>query len=544
MLAAALGCAREGWRVFPVLPPNPDGTCPCGKPECTSPGKHPGIRQWQERATTNEAQIRDWWGEWPRHNVGIATGKESNLLVLDADGAEGRASIADGRDIPAGTPAVSTGRRDGGTYYYFQCPEDADARNFAGLVPGLDARANGGYVVSAGSRHASGARYTWLVTADGSLPMPPQWLVDLLKRSKAPLGYAGARIPTGQRDTTLTRIAGSMHRQGLSEAEVLAALRVVNRDRCEKLLPDDEVEKIARSIGGKDATSPLITAARDDLGNAERFAWLNYGKALWVEEQEHWIVWDGKRWARSNVAADRLAKGTAREYQIAAAALPSTAISRDVHLEYAAKLGKADALRHMLRWAQSELPVKMGELDQHRWLLNCLNGTVDLKTGELRPHDPANLLTRVIDVAYDPDAACPEWDRFIDRAMTRTPDVLIYLQRLAGIFLTGDVTEKLLPIIWGLKDTGKSVFTNIIRRLLGEYAQVMSEATLANQQRKAGGNEASPDIARLVGIRLAVVSETAADFKLNEGRIKAWTGRRRPGTCMATHSTSSRRTSC
>lgn len=526
MLQVALEMVGYGWRVFPVRPPNPDGTCSCNDPACTTPGKHPAIGQWPIRATTSVDQVHEWWQQWPRHNVGIATGTESNLLVLDVDGAEGRASIADGRSIPEG-PAVSTGRIDGGTHHYLQCPEDLNARNFAGLVPGLDARANGGYVIAAGSLHASGHRYRWTTPPNGNpLPEPSQWLVDMLKaaNTRAPLA-PGAKIPKGQRDETLTRIAGAMRRQGSSADAILAALRVVNRDQCDPPLNDDSLEKVATSIGRRPPAGDLITASLDDLGNGERFARMNYDLAMWLEEEERWITWDGRRWARGDLAVSRLARDTARAYQLAAATLPTSATDRDAHIAHAARLQRNEALVNMVKWARADMAVKLKLLDQHPWLLNCSNGTVDLRTGKLKPHDPTDLLTQIIEVAYDPAAKCPVWDGFISRAMKDRPATLGYLQRMAGIMLTGDVSVKFLPIIWGLKDTGKSVLTNTLRRLLNEYAQVMSEATLAHQQRKAAGGEASPDLARLVGIRLAVTSETGSDFRLNEGRIKAWTGR-------------------
>lgn len=525
MLDVALAMASRGWHVFPVLPPTKDGECPCSNPECTSPGKHPAIRQWQERATTSEAQIRQWWEDWPDHNIGVATGRDSDLLVLDVDGATGRASIADGRDIPDG-PAVSTGRTDGGTHHYMACPEDFDARNFAGLVPGLDARANGGYVIAAGSRHASGATYAWVAEPDGPLPLPPQWFIDLLKESKRPSGPISFIIPKNRRNVELTRLAGVLRRQGFETDEILASLRTTNAKRCRPPLADDELTTIAGSIGRKDATSPLITALRDDLGNAERFAWLNYGKALWSDELGTWFIWDGRRWAQSQSAVDRLAKETARAYQQTAANLPLSATDRDAHLEHAAKLGRADPLRHMLRWAQSELEIDVTVFERQVLLLNCLNGTLDCTTGQLQPPAPDDLMTHLVEVEYDAEAEALLWEAFIARAMHGDKEMIRFLQQLAGILITGDTSVKFLPVIWGYPDTGKTVFTNTLKRLLGrQLAKTISQATIAHQDRSQAGSAPSADLMDLLGTRLAVVSETDDELRLNEGRVKAWTGR-------------------
>jgi putative DNA primase/helicase len=106
--------------------------------------------------------------------------------------------------------------------------------------------------------------------------------------------------------------------------------------------------------------------------------------------------------------------------------------------------------------------------------------------------------------------------------------MVAYLQKLFGICLTGDVSEKILPIIWGPSDTGKTTFSEILLALLGpDYGQEMSEATIAASSRRRSGGEASPDLVRLLGIRLAVVSETSEGMQLNAARVKALTGRNR-----------------
>ena len=40
-------------------------------------------------ATANDGVIEDWWTKSPQANIGIRTGKESGILVIDVDGKEG-----------------------------------------------------------------------------------------------------------------------------------------------------------------------------------------------------------------------------------------------------------------------------------------------------------------------------------------------------------------------------------------------------------------------------------------------------------------------
>lgn len=51
---------------------------------CESVGKHPGLIEWEKKATTDEATVREWLKMWPASNVGIATGPDFGW-VLDAD---------------------------------------------------------------------------------------------------------------------------------------------------------------------------------------------------------------------------------------------------------------------------------------------------------------------------------------------------------------------------------------------------------------------------------------------------------------------------
>jgi hypothetical protein len=100
--------------------------------------------------------------------------------------------------------------------------------------------------------HPTGHRYEWII------PLPPGPLTEIdpceigmqgeLAVLKDEKGQIPDKIVGGQRNNTLTRIAGIMRRPGLSQAAIEAALHKENADRCDPPLSDDEVESIARSV--------------------------------------------------------------------------------------------------------------------------------------------------------------------------------------------------------------------------------------------------------------------------------------------------------
>jgi putative DNA primase/helicase len=165
-LRAALEYAARGWRVFPVHSPTgrADRPCSCGKLDCTNVGKHPRTARGFKDATTDEAQIREWWTMWPDANIGVATGIASGIWVLDVDGAEGQAALAQFEREHGPLPeTVGQVTGSGGRHLLFRyVPGLTNKVKFA---PGLDVRTDGGYVVVPPSLHVSGRRYEWEVTA-------------------------------------------------------------------------------------------------------------------------------------------------------------------------------------------------------------------------------------------------------------------------------------------------------------------------------------------------------------------------------------------
>ena len=139
-------------------------------------------RHGHKDATTDEEAIRAWWGETPKANIGIRTGKESGIFVVDLDGEEGIEALAkleaENGPLPR-TPTVRTG--GGGRHRYFVYPAGVEVKNKTKVLGlPIDVRGDGGYVIGAGSNHPNG-EYRWEITPDEApLAEAPEWLLKIV----------------------------------------------------------------------------------------------------------------------------------------------------------------------------------------------------------------------------------------------------------------------------------------------------------------------------------------------------------------------------
>lgn len=144
MLEAALAYRRQGWSVIPIRP----GT------------KEPAIRSWKEfqEKPADEDTIRAWWGEHPEWQIAVVTGRVSGLVVIDCDSESHRRGLRNFSDTFRGqirgdvlNYVISTPSR--GSHLYFHYPKGVEHIPCrTGLLPLVDVRADGGYVLAPPSR--------------------------------------------------------------------------------------------------------------------------------------------------------------------------------------------------------------------------------------------------------------------------------------------------------------------------------------------------------------------------------------------------------
>lgn len=200
-------------------------------------------------------------------------------------------------------------------------------------------------------------------------------------------------------------------------------------------------------------------------------------------------------------------------------------------LRHAKQAGNTATLNNMLKEGGVNLAVTVEQLDADALKVNCLNGTLHFRVEQdgkfrrafvdFRPHDRADLITKRMDVAYDPDATAPTFRAFINQIQPEV-EVQGYLQRAFGLSMLA-VIEQVIFFLHGDGANGKSVLVDLIHRMLSDYAAKAKIESLTGTNRRSGG-DATPDLVPLIGARMATTSEPAEGVSWQEGLIKEMTG--------------------
>lgn len=270
MLDFALDYIAKGWSVIPLAV----GT------------KTPAIKLTGYLAGTDrlgEAEARGYWGREnggpQRFGIGIVTGAPSRLAVVDIDPRNG-GDLNLGADFGI-VAAVETG--GGGAHLYCKMPDGADWRCGKTSKPGVDLKANGGYVVAPPSLHPSGGVYRWLMdTSQAPLGTVPAWALEGLASSSSPW-ISGSRSAEFEKELdspsalpgTLNdmraRLAGHLARLGGDEGDAIGRLLAWGR----VVAPGDprmeyETTEVVRRMYDKEAAKPPvpppIPGVLDDIG--------------------------------------------------------------------------------------------------------------------------------------------------------------------------------------------------------------------------------------------------------------------------------------
>lgn len=200
-------------------------------------------------------------------------------------------------------------------------------------------------------------------------------------------------------------------------------------------------------------------------------------------------------------------------------------------LRHAKHAGNTSNMNNMLNEAGVMLSATVEDLDADPLKVNLLNGTLCFRVVqdgrirraevEFRPHDPADLITKRMNVAYDPEARSPTFQTFLNLIQPK-PEMQGYLQRAFGLSLLA-VNEQVIFFFYGDGANGKSVLVDLIHRMMEDYAAKAKIESLTGTNKRSG-SDATPDLMQLIGARIATTSEPAEGVQWQEAFIKEMTG--------------------
>jgi hypothetical protein len=232
-------------------------------------------------ATKSIKTVKRWLAE--DGEINLAAGlKGSRICVVDEDGPEAAKALKGIGKLPRTRKTITRN----GRHRFFRYPGDLGG-SLIEFAPDLDILLSS-YVMLPGSRHPNGGVYKCKDFSAPIADMPNELIKAIRKhrRDKAKRKGKGTaeredaaeiRVSKGGRNNRLTRIAGSIRRQGYGEPVVFSLLETFNRNFCDPPLKASEVQQIARSISRYDpAHEGLFTLMSDVTPRDVEFLWKPY----------------------------------------------------------------------------------------------------------------------------------------------------------------------------------------------------------------------------------------------------------------------------
>jgi putative DNA primase/helicase len=245
--------------------------------------------------------------------------------------------------------------------------------------------------------------------------------------------------------------------------------------------------------------APINSFECTDAGNADRFTAHYEGRIKFCTDDKSWYVWSGKQWKKIAdekmfILATKIARGIRQE------------TGDDSKYGWAKRSQSKERLTAMIELARGRLAVRADDFDRDPLLLNCNNGTIDFRRGVFRQHSPYDLITALIPIDYDLTSQCPTFLKFMDEVFAPHPELIPFIQRAIGYSLTGSVCEECLFLLVGTHRNGKGTLTNILSRMIRDYACTIDFASLVAKRNYTGPKD---DVANMNGKRFVTAHENA-----------------------------------
>lgn len=278
--------------------------------------------------------------------------------------------------------------------------------------------------------------------------------------------------------------------------------------------------KLELSVRVEKIKPKILDFSTDDAGNIEFFVEI-FGKYVKYNcEEKCFYIWNGRCWMPDIKKMVSLWVQTSmkarRDYTLQALGSKERKNSSEQLVRHVQKCCNQASIRAILEGLESVLACNASIFDTHPHLLNVLNGTIDLRTGKIKKHDYRDYISKLIPVAYDPEAKATKFEEFLIDTFEEK-ELIKYIKRFLGYCLSGETREQVIHLCIGNGANGKSTLISLLRYIMGDYATVIPSKVLTSVERAGAPNS---EIAQLPHKRLVCCSELNCTDILNEGKIK------------------------
>lgn len=258
----------------------------------------------------------------------------------------------------------------------------------------------------------------------------------------------------------------------------------------------------------------------NDTGNAQRFIDRFGSDIRYNFDNKTWVVYDGKTWIKDvkqlvKTKCDILIEEMKTELLKEPDENKRKELARNIK-HVSSNSGKEAMLKEAMHIGT--MPTVNADYDKDEYLFNCFNGVIDLKTGRLLEHNKTFMLSKYSNTRVDLENEPTRWKQFLLEIFNNNQELVDYIQVALGYTLTGSTKEQCFFQCYGDGANGKSVFLDIIYKMLGDYAlNAQVESILAKGNNNSG---ASSEIARMNGARFVRTNEPNEGARFNEGLVK------------------------
>lgn len=453
-LEAALLYASMGWPVFPLQPRQKDKYA---------------VASWKKECSTDEKQIRTWWGKNPNYNIGLVTG--NGLCVIDVDDKPEKHGGLLGSDFLrdweldhgeiSETCCAKSGT--GGMHYYFNVG-DTHISGCQSDTIFIDLRCDDNYIVAPPSIHPdTGQPYTWDISPED---MPPakatstdraciQWVYDNRRGADKDGKKEKVKVPKGQvkdgegRNNFLYEQGCSARAKGSDDDMIHAWITSLNKLKCNPPLKDGEVNKIIKSvcslpIGLSDEAKEMKKQGGSKKANhvviANRI--LGQYSACFLDGMP--AVFDGLSY---RVGWDMVERAVLKEWP--------NAKDRD----------RKEVIKYL------HLTMPHHKQSDPRYI-GFKNGVLDIETMELLSFSPEFKIPNVIPHDWNPNATSEVVDNTLRKIACDDPYIENNLAEFIGLCMYRSGKYAFSAILLGKQgetaSNGKSTYIDMIREILGE----------------------------------------------------------------------------